>query len=237
MSQIRTGTLSASKASRATRSRHDAAKGDTESTPNDTAAVDDDYALVAALKSGQREAYRSAVARYSARMIATARSIVGSAQAEDIVQDAWMTVFRQIGTFEHRSSLNTWLQRIVTNKSISYLRAHRREVSPPNNADGEIDSEWFDAAGSWAAPLQDWDSATPDDLLSAEALQDCIDKHLDLMPDSQRQVMVMRDMQQESFEEICNVLTLSTSNARVLLHRARLRMMKMVDHFQETGTC
>jgi RNA polymerase sigma-70 factor, ECF subfamily len=170
-------------------------------------------------------------------MLAAARAIVGPAHAEDIVQDAWLTVFRQIDGFEHRAALGTWLQRIVSNRAISHLRAHAREVAPPAGDSPESDADWFDSAGSWANPPKAWDIAKPEDLLTAADLQDCIDKHLQLMPAAQREVIVMRDMQEQGFDAICNSLAVSASNARVLLHRARLRLMKMIDHFQETGTC
>lgn len=198
---------------------------------------DHDVQLVSALQAGDRAAFEQAVIRYSPTMLATARAIVGAAHAEDIVQDAWIAVHRQITGFEQRAALGTWLNRIVSNRAISFLRAHAREVQQNARSDEEPDANWFDTQGRWTAPPRSWDAASPDDLLSADALQACIDKHLQLMPDSQRQVMVMRDMQEQSFDDICNDLGLTASNARVLLHRARLRLMKMVDHFQETGTC
>jgi RNA polymerase sigma-70 factor (ECF subfamily) len=153
------------------------------------------------------------------------------------VQDTWLTVFRQIDRFEQRSALGTWLQRIVSNRAISYLRSHAREVSTTVHGDEEPERDWFNAAGQWSAPLSGWDSGSPDELLMAGDLQDCLDRHLQLMPESQRQVVVMRDMQEQSFEDICNDLELSASNVRVLLHRGRMRLMKMVNHFQETGSC
>jgi RNA polymerase sigma-70 factor (ECF subfamily) len=197
----------------------------------------DEGALVAGLKAGRPEAFRLAVTRYSPQMLATARAIAGPSNADDIVQDTWLTVFRQIDRFEQRSALGTWLQRIVSNRAISYLRSHAREVSTTVQGDEEPERDWFNAAGRWRAPLSGWDSGSPDELLIAGDLQDCLDKHLQLMPESQRQVVVMRDMQEQSFEDICNDLELSASNVRVLLHRGRMRLMKMVNHFQETGSC
>lgn len=206
----------------------------TASSPTD-AGFEHQATLVAALREGRRDAFRYAVSRYSGQMLAAARSIVGPHHAEDIVQDAWLAAFRQIDNFEQRAALGTWLQRIVTNRAISHLRAHAREVSMPDNDDSNDD--WFDAAGHWAVPPQRWNAASPDELLSAADLQDCIDKHLQLMPDAQREVVVLRDMQDAEFTEICSTLTLSSANARVLLHRARIRLMKMIDRFQESGTC
>jgi RNA polymerase sigma-70 factor, ECF subfamily len=197
----------------------------------------DEAELVSRLRAGNQDAYRQAVARYSPRMLATARAIVGQAHADDIVQDAWVTVFRQIDRFEQRSALATWLQRIVTNGAISHLRRHKKETTLDTVGDEAPEADWFDHRGNWANPPAAWDIASPDDLLNASDLQECIDKHIESMTDTQRQVLVMRDMQTLSFDDICNDLDLTASNVRVLLHRARTRLMKMVNHFQETGTC
>ncbi len=198
---------------------------------------EDETSLIEGLHSGRRESFQRAVTQYSGAMLATARAIAGPANAEDIVQDAWLTVFERMDSFEGRSSFKTWLQRIVTNRAISYLRSRSREVSQTGNEEDVSVSDWFDATGSWASPPTGWHGDSPDALLAAEDLQDCIDKHLQEMPDNQRGVLVLRDMQQMKFEEICNELSLSASNARVLLHRARMRLMKMVNHFEETGSC
>lgn len=202
------------------------------------AASDDVEAeLLAGLKAGDPEAFRVAVTRYSGPMLATARAIVGPANAEDIVQDAWLAAYRQIGGFEGRAALGTWLQRIVANRAISHLRSRARESVDPDPAADEPETAWFDRRGHWKAPRITWDCSSPEDLLAADALQDCIDKHLELMPANQRQVLVMRDMQALPVDDICNELAVSASNVRVLLHRARVRLMKMVDHFQVTGSC
>ncbi len=198
---------------------------------------EDETSLIKGLHSGRRESFQLAVTRYSGAMLATARAIAGPANAEDVVQDAWLTVFERIDSFEGRSSFKTWLQRIVVNRAISDLRSRSREVSQTGTEEDVSVSDWFDATGSWASPPTGWHGDSPDALLAAEDLQNCIDKHLQEMPDNQRSVLVLRDMQQMEFEEICNELNLSASNARVLLHRGRMRLMKMVNHFEETGSC
>lgn len=205
-------------------------------THRPSAAASDESALVERLKYGGRDAYREAILRYSPKMLAAARAIVGPADAEDVVQDTWITVLDKVGQFEGRAALGTWLLRIVSNRAISHLRAHAREVSP-SDRDDEPQSPWFDDSGRWRAPPTAWSAGSPEELLSADALQDCIDKHLQLMPEQQRLVVVMRDIQQQSYDEICNELRVSASNVRVLLHRGRLRLMTMVNGFQETGKC
>lgn len=194
--------------------------------------------LVAGLQAGSREAYREAVARYSGAMRAAARAIVGPTHADDIVQDAWITVFRQIQGFEQRASLATWLHRIVSNAAISHLRKSKREVLEADLAhDEDSSTEWFDERGRWRSPPPDWGASTPEDLLTADELEDCFEKHLQLLPDKQRATLVMRDMQDMAFEDISESLEVSAANVRVMLHRARLRLVEMVNRFQETGRC
>lgn len=198
----------------------------------------DEHALLARLKIGDQEAFREAIVRFSPQMLGTARSIVGPAYAEDVVQDTWLVVLSKIDAFEGRAALSTWLATIVSNRAISYLRARFKEIDPmPASEEDSPGSDWFDAIGSWISPPTVWSAGSPEELLSADALQDCIDKHLDLMPDQQRLVLVMRDMQQRSYTDICNELEISPSNVRVLLHRGRLRLMNMVNGFQKSGTC
>lgn len=195
-------------------------------------------ALVAGLQAGSREAYREAVARYSGAMRAAARAIVGPTHADDIVQDAWITVFRQIQGFEQRASLATWLHRIVSNAAISHLRKSKREVLEADLAhDEDSSTEWFDERGHWRSPPPDWGASTPENLLTADELEDCFEKHLQLLPDKQRSTLVMRDMQDMAFEDISESLEVSAANVRVMLHRARLRLVEMVNRFQETGRC
>lgn len=205
------------------------------STTTPPGATEED--LLHRLRQGERRAYREAVELYSPKMLGAARRIVGPDQAEDIVQDAWISVLANLQKFEGRSALGTWLIRITTNRAISYVRSNAREVSLETESDGAPNVDWFDERGRWATPPSMWDAGTPDELLSAGLLQDCIEKHMQLMPENQRAVVVMRDMQQRSFEEICNELALSTSNARVLLHRGRLRLLDMINGYQKTGAC
>lgn len=200
--------------------------------------MDSEAELVAGLQSGSREAYRIAIARHGSAMLAAARAIVGPSQAEDIVQEAWVTVFRQVHGFEQRASLATWLNRIVSNAAISHLRKFKREVLEADlSSDEESAPDWFDQQGHWRSPPPDWGASSPEALLTAGELEDCFDKHLVGMPERQRSVLVMRDMQDLPFDDICGTLEISGANARVLLHRARLRLVEMVNHFQETGEC
>lgn len=193
--------------------------------------------LVAALREGDPRAFREAVVRYGPHMLAVAQRIVGAHRAEDIVQEAWLVAYRKIRGFQERSALRTWLHRIVTNLALSELRRPGREVPGSDASQPDVPSGWFDSHGHWAAPLSDWGSGSPDEVLTAEELQACIDKHLAAMPESQRLVVTLRDLHLQEIDEICNELNLSASNVRVLLHRGRVRLMNMVNGFKETGSC
>ena len=196
--------------------------------------------LLAGLIHGDSTAFRRAVALYSPQMLATARRIVGSADAEDLVQEAWITVYNKIDSFEGRSKLSTWLCQIVSNRALSSLRQKTQKIKQQSvsiDAPPDPSSDWFDAQEHWASRPGLWNPGTPEELLNARELQKCLNKHLDKMPDNQRQILMLRDTHEKSFDEICNALDLSASNVRVLLHRGRLKLMGMVDHFQETGTC
>lgn len=201
----------------------------------------EDETLVVRLKAGDAQAFRQAVVTYSPRMLATARRIAGAADAEDLVQESWLAVHKQIGSFEGRSQLGSWLCRIVSNRAISALRKRPNEQSLNTNLRGDTVSDpsaaWFDDSGHWVASPTLWDPGTPEQLVDVAELQQCIDHHLDKMPDSQRRVLMLRDTHEKSFDEICNAMELSASNVRVMLHRGRLKLMAMVNHFQETGTC
>ncbi|HNL32883.1 MAG TPA: sigma factor-like helix-turn-helix DNA-binding protein, partial [Pseudomonadales bacterium] len=91
--------------------------------------------------------------------------------------------------------------------------------------------------GHWNTPPMQWNLDTPEALLLREDLAECLQKLLDTLPASQRAVLELRDTLELSFEEICNELSISASNAKVLLHRARLKLFRLVDHYEETGEC
>ena len=131
----------------------------------------------------------------------------------------------------------TWLQRIVMNRAISVWRKAGREINSGSSMEPDVTADWYNAKGGWASPPLAWHTNSPDELLTADELQACLDKHLECMPEQQRVVLVLRDIQGLPFDDICTMLELSATNARVLVHRGRLRLMAMVNHFEETGTC
>lgn len=172
-------------------------------------------------------------------LLAAARPLVGEDVAEEVVQRAWVKAYGAIGRFEGRSSIRTWLVSIAVNEARMYLRQHRREVSLNQVQDNDRDPlfECFKPDGHWARPPAPWSADTPDDLLTREELLDCLKKVLTGMPAGQRSLIELRDINEMSFDDICNELELSASNARVLLHRARTYLYRFLDKFEETGEC
>jgi RNA polymerase sigma-70 factor, ECF subfamily len=190
------------------------------------------------LRAKDHGAFHRLVKTHHRVLIAVARGIVGASEAEEVVQIAWIKAFDALPSFEGRAALRTWLSRIVMNEARMQRRSRRREVflEDLGAADDPLDHR-FAPDGHWSQPPTDWHSGDPASLLSADALQQCLDKLMVSMPELQRILVELRDMAGLEFAEICNTLDISASNARVLLHRGRLRVFKMVDHFQETGEC
>ncbi|MFU8814361.1 MAG: RNA polymerase sigma factor [Pseudomonadales bacterium] len=199
---------------------------------------DDD--LVDQLRRGDAAAYRRAVTTYTPAMIATARSFCDPSVAEDVVQETWVVVIDAIAGFEGRSSLKTWLCTITANRARDRLRRRKREVQI--DVDGPLEPELlsrFDGSGRWALEPRGWDldQSDPVQELELAALQECLRKHLQLLPENHRAVLIMREQQQMSAEAVCNIVGLSETNMRVMLHRARQRMFAMIERFKETGQC
>lgn len=201
-------------------------------------AVTDEQRLVDRLKEQDTKAYHEAVQRFSGSMLATARSMLDPATAEDVVQETWVAVVDAIDGFEGRSALKTWLCTITANRARNRLRRSKRETLTDFQAplDATLESR-FNEGGSWIQPTRPWGSESADDLLSNEALKDCLEKHYEALPETQRSVLMMRDIQQMEAEEVCRILGLSGSNLRVTLHRARQRLFTMIEGFRETGEC
>jgi RNA polymerase sigma-70 factor, ECF subfamily len=193
------------------------------------------------LIKGTDAAFAQLIRQYHSTMLCLARSIVGDVFAEDVVQEAWVSVYKNIANFERRSSLKTWLFRIVSNLATTKLRKESRKTSL-EQLDGEIPGSYLDDSrfqenGHWKSDIASWQMESPDQLLEEQQLRHCIHKTLAKLPDVQKTVFLLREIEQIAFEEICEILNISSANVRVLLHRARLQLMQMIDRYQETGSC
>ncbi|TML94644.1 MAG: sigma-70 family RNA polymerase sigma factor [Actinobacteria bacterium] len=198
-----------------------------------------DARLLEGLRAGDEAAFVALMREYGAGMLRVAMMYVSSrAVAEEVVQEAWLGVLRGIGRFEGRSSLKTWLFRIVANTAKT--RGMRESRSIPFSSLGDdtggeptVDPDRFLGSGErfpghWAVPPQAW--APEGRLLSQETI-DVIEREIDRLPAAQRAVITMRDVQGFTSEEVCNALDLSETNQRVLLHRARAKVRGALEEY------
>lgn len=162
-----------------------------------------------------------------------AASVIGSqAQAEEVVQDAWLAVFSGIGRFEGRSSLATWLFTIVLNRARSRATRERRLVALPAGMDGAEPGERgvplsaFKPDGHWDEAPRLWDDINPERIIGGRQLWDHVQLEIERLASGQRAVLVLRDMEGLTAEETCAMLNISAENQRVLLHRARSRICR-----------
>jgi RNA polymerase sigma-70 factor (ECF subfamily) len=183
----------------------------------------DEGALVAGLRAGDEAAFVALVRQYQPAMLRLAEATVGSrAVAQEVTQDTWLAVMRGVDRFEGRSSLKTWLFRILLNRARSAASREQRAGRAE-----EIDDERFDASGAWAAPPEPWADRI-DERLDAAQLAGRVQALLAHLPEAQRQVVVLRDVEGLPAVEVSGVLGLTDGNQRVLLHRARARLRHLL---------
>jgi RNA polymerase sigma-70 factor (ECF subfamily) len=201
-----------------------------------------DRELCAALRRGDEAAFGRLVELYHAPLKRLALAYVRSAAvAEEVVQETWIGVIRGIDAFEERSSLKTWIFRILTN--IAKTRGVREGRTVPLSAlaaaevdadDPAVDpSRFLDQQharwpGHWASPPARWDELPEEHLEGRETL-DALKAAVERLPPAQRQVLVLRDIEGWQPDEVCELLELSEANQRVLLHRARSKVRQALE--------
>lgn len=206
-------------------------------------ASEEDLRLVERLRSGDEAAFMSLVERYRPSMLRIARMYASTlAVAEEVVQDAWLGVLRGLDGFEGRSSLRTWIFRILVNTAKSRGQREARSVpfssiwSPAEAQEPSVDPGRFRPdddrrwPGHWADPPAGWEGVPEDRLLSAETLAK-IGEAIEDLPPNQREVIRLRDVLGWSSAEVCNALDLSETNQRVLLHRARSKVRRALESY------
>jgi RNA polymerase sigma-70 factor (ECF subfamily) len=199
---------------------------------------DDEAALIEVMVAGRDDAFRSAIRAYQSSMRYLAVSLVGEKIADEVVQEAWFSALRAIARFERRSSLKTWLLRIVANEGKTRLRKENRlsSLDAMLEADPQM-LERFDDTEHWHPEPGHWSEDSPEALISRDELNACMQQLIEVLPEMQSATLNLRENQGYSLEEICNILEVSESNVRVLLHRARQRLFRCIEHFQATGEC
>jgi RNA polymerase sigma-70 factor (ECF subfamily) len=201
-----------------------------------------DRDLCAALRRGESGAYDRLVTLYHAPLRRVALSYVRSpAVADEVVQDTWIAVMRGIGRFEERSSLKTWIFRILANTAKTRAEREARTVplsslaGEPDDDDGPavdpgrfLDQQHARWPGHWASPPKRWDEQPAERLEGRETL-DALRAAIEELPAKQRQVIVLRDVEGWDAQEVCDLLGLSEANQRVLLHRARSKVRQALE--------
>jgi RNA polymerase sigma-70 factor (ECF subfamily) len=189
--------------------------------------------LIARLRDGDERAFEALVERHYSTMLAVARGYVKSrAVAEEVVQEAWLGVLKGLDRFEGRSSLRTWIIRIVTN--IAQTRGAREARSVPLSSlapegdEAAVEPDRFRSQadafpGHWRQYPSNWEALPEQALLGRETLE-LVMAVVSELPLAQRQVITLRDVSGFTAEEVCDALDISGGNQRVLLHRARSRV-------------
>lgn len=212
-----------------------------DSAPVSAPATPEETALVAALRAGDGEAFGALVDRYHSSLIRLAMSYVaGREAAEDVVQETWMAVMAGIDRFEGRSSLKTWIFRILINRAKSAgVRDHR---SLPFSAfddatdqkEPSVDPSRFQSGtrwtGYWSTPPRPWSGIPEDRLLSAETAA-VVDAAIGTLPAMQRAVITLRDVRGFTSQETCEALAINETNQRVALHRARSKVRARLEEY------
>jgi len=206
--------------------------------PNVESEYKTERALIAGMIKQEEKAYRQAVTQYQSSMLYLARSIVGEKIADEVVQEAWFSVLKSLPKFQYRSKLKTWMLTIVANEAKSRLRKEKRSSSLESlteNDPGFLSR--FTATEHWSSFPVEWEAASPDALLSSDQFAHCLNISIEALPTLQGATLNLKERQGYSLKDICNILDVSESNVRVLLHRARNKLFQVIEHFQITGEC
>jgi RNA polymerase sigma-70 factor, ECF subfamily len=198
--------------------------------------VEDDRALLERLRAGDESAFQALVARHDGALRRVARTFVRTdSAADEVVQETWLGVVKGLDSFEGRSSLRTWIFRILVNTARTRGVRDARNV-PFSALEKEdqpaVEPAAFDADGRWTSAPPRLDTDPESGVLSAE-LREQVLRAVEELSDDQRAVITLRDLIGFSAREACELLDLSEGNQRVLLHRARARVRASLVPFVE----
>lgn len=199
---------------------------------------DADERMLERLLAGDEAAFSELVAAYHSSLVRLARTFVADrGAAEEVAQETWLGVLRGLRSFEGRSSLRTWIFRILVNRGRTRGARDGRLVNFSALAEPDGDAadvaDRFSAEGRWVRPPSLWPETNPEDLLLRRELADRLEEAIDALPPNQRSVLTLRDIEGLEAAEVCNVLEITETNQRVLLHRARTRLRTALEkHLQ-----
>ena len=181
--------------------------------------------LLARLRRGEDDAFEQLVRQYSGRLLAVARRLLGSEHdAQDALQEAFLSAFKAIGQFTGTAKLSTWLHRIVVNAALMKRRSRRRKPEEP------IDDllPHFGAQGEWASRVTSWE--TPSDvLLQRQETRALVRRCVDRLPETHRTVLLLRDIEELDTEEAANILGITPNAVKIRLHRARQALRTLLE--------
>jgi RNA polymerase sigma-70 factor, ECF subfamily len=204
-------------------------------------AIDD--LTVSRLRAGDEEAFRDLLARHHDHLLRFARAFVKNpATAEEVVQETWLAVLEGLDSFEGRSSLKSWIYAILANRARTRAVRDGRTLlfsemtSEIDDDEPAVDPSRFNAAGYWDQPPRPWDDLTPERLATSAQIRVRLAAALEELPETQRAVVALRDIEGCSSDETCNVLGISETNQRVLLHRGRSRLRRLLEPLMRSGS-
>lgn len=184
-----------------------------------------DVALLAGLRAGDDAAFETLVRSYGGRMLSVARRFLGNeADAQDAVQEAFLSAFKALTSFDGRSKVSTWLHRIVVNAALMKLRTQRRH--PEQSIDEFLPT--FKADGHQDAPAARWRDSGPADLERSET-RELVRRQIEKLPESYRIILLLRDIEEHDTETVAQMLDVSVAVVKVRLHRARQALRTLLD--------
>lgn len=196
-----------------------------------------DADVIARLVAGDEAAFRALIEAHHGTMLRVARGYVrGEGVAEEVVQETWVAILKGLPRFQGRSSLKTWMFRILANRARTRGRREHRTIPVSAlgalDADGQpaVDPDRFTTEGMWARPPTEFAGA-PDAYADRGELGAHLLSAIDELPERQKLVITLRDVKGWSSEEVCNVLEVSATNQRVLLHRARSKVRAALETY------
>jgi RNA polymerase sigma-70 factor, ECF subfamily len=207
-----------------------------------TGLLAEELAVIDGLRAGDEAVFAALVERYGGAMLRVAQLYVRSrAIAEEVVQDAWIGVLNGSARFEGRSSLKTWIFRIVTNRAKTRALKEGRSVpfSDLGPDEPSVDPERFRGPedrypGHWATFPSSWADVPEQRLLAGETLMH-VETAIAELPPAQAIVITMRDVEGFDAAEVCDALEISESNQRVLLHRARSKVRRALEEYLDAA--
>lgn len=195
-----------------------------------------DVTLLRRLLDGDERAFTELVEHYHQGLLRLATLyVVDRPAAEEVVQETWLAVLQGLRSFEGKSTLKTWIFRILVNRAKTRGVREARLVPFSRLTAGEaepaVGPEHFTTDGMWANPPQHWAEGSPEELLLRSEIAGLLEEAIAALPANQRAVITLRDVEGMESSEVCNVLELSETNQRVLLHRARAKMRRALEEY------